>query len=230
MECLSCKTSIDLKWKHAIENNLCPLCGDKMMDDEFKNNFSLLREVMDSIKSNLPSIETWLFENYDLLVYNSDLYKSKLPRVKQHQPTQQIKSLEEASISHDDKLSEAQSYAVLDSGDQDTVNKYFDNAEASSVLKRQEEIKEMISKIKSETKHQTAFSTVDSDLDDLDLDGGDYSDDYDDMDAEIPPALLSRAGGASAQNQKDLALLRRLQNKSKSAAGKMKSGGGSFSR
>lgn len=230
MECLSCKFNVDLKWKYAIDNNICPNCGKSIMEQELKNNLSLLREVMDNLKNELPSLESWLYDSYGLLLGKSDLFLSLMPKQKNIQETVEFKAnnigTHKEEILQLEEQKDDEAFTTVNKANPEVINKYFDNAEVRETLQKQKDLKDLVSQIKAQNASQTSFSTVEEDFEDY---AEDYDDYENDLDADIPPALLAKANGAASPS-KDMALLKKLQNKSKSAASRMRSGGGGFSR
>ena len=73
MKCKSCNSEINPKWKHAIDNNICPFCGESIMDEELKKMFSSLRIIMnDLINYNyVDQLEDWLISNYQFVKIDS---------------------------------------------------------------------------------------------------------------------------------------------------------------
>lgn len=86
MKCNSCGSEIDPKWKHAIENNLCPFCGKLILEERLKDLLSNAREILDELNENYKEefIE-WTKKNYNLVYYED---------VKQVQKAEKIKTIE----------------------------------------------------------------------------------------------------------------------------------------
>src|SRR5690349_16603697 len=76
MQCKSCESQIDPKWKHATEINVCPFCGEAIMDSELRDVFDALREVLISALDSQYSaqIQDWLESNCGLIL-QSELKK-----------------------------------------------------------------------------------------------------------------------------------------------------------
>src|SRR5574343_1818918 len=68
MKCNSCESEIDPKWKHAIENNICPFCGLVIMDSLLKDLLADARDILDELKEKFnDEFLEWAKHNYNLL-------------------------------------------------------------------------------------------------------------------------------------------------------------------
>jgi hypothetical protein len=67
MKCVSCETEINPKWRHAIEQNVCPYCGDSIMEELLKGLLSTLQDTMDKLGSYSAQLNDWLLSNYGFI-------------------------------------------------------------------------------------------------------------------------------------------------------------------
>lgn len=66
MICKSCKEIIPSKFAHAIKTNICPFCGEEIMDSELQSVLSELQSVMKNAEPYMEAVEEWLSSNYSL--------------------------------------------------------------------------------------------------------------------------------------------------------------------
>ncbi len=67
MKCKSCTNEVPPKFSHAIKTNICPFCGDAIMDDELQAALSDLQEAMIATDSYQEEIFDWLKCNHGLV-------------------------------------------------------------------------------------------------------------------------------------------------------------------
>ena len=72
MICISCNTEINPKWKAAIDKNLCPFCGDVILDEKLKMLLSSLSQVMEDLSDFPSEIEDYLLCNFNYIKTNSE--------------------------------------------------------------------------------------------------------------------------------------------------------------
>ncbi len=76
MKCISCETEINPKWKHAIDINVCPFCGEHIMEEHLKNCVAALAKAMDDMMKYPEQLDDWLRSNHNYIKTNSpDLIK-----------------------------------------------------------------------------------------------------------------------------------------------------------
>lgn len=80
MKCISCETSIDPKWKHAIDINVCPFCGKHIMEEHLKNCLVALSSAMDEMAKYPEQLNDWLLSNHNYIKTSSPDLKSFLPK------------------------------------------------------------------------------------------------------------------------------------------------------
>jgi len=82
---MSCESEINPKWKHAIDSNVCPFCGDSVMEEKLKNLFSDLRSTMNELIEYPDQLHDWMLSNYDFIKTDSpDLPKHLSPDFMDH--------------------------------------------------------------------------------------------------------------------------------------------------
>jgi len=79
MKCMSCESEINPKWKHAIDSNVCPFCGDSVMEDKLKDLFSDLRLTMEELIQYPEQLHDWLLSNYGFIKTDSPDLPTYLP-------------------------------------------------------------------------------------------------------------------------------------------------------
>ena len=79
MRCKSCETEINPKWRHAIEQNICPNCGDLLMDEHLKNCIAALSTAMENMIKYPEQLDDWLLSNHNYIKTNSPNLVNYLP-------------------------------------------------------------------------------------------------------------------------------------------------------
>lgn len=59
MQCMYCCAKINTKWKYAIDNNICPVCGKTIVDDNLKYLYSSLNSTTQMIAKIKESIRSY---------------------------------------------------------------------------------------------------------------------------------------------------------------------------
>ena len=67
MKCTSCDTDINPKWLHAISNNVCPNCGQHIMQEHLKNLLTSLRETMEKLQEYPNEVDDWMLSNFNFI-------------------------------------------------------------------------------------------------------------------------------------------------------------------
>ena len=80
MKCFSCETEINPKWKNAIENNVCPFCGDKIVDEVLKTLLNTLRETMEGLKDFQKEVDDYLFANHNYIKTDAENLYTFVPK------------------------------------------------------------------------------------------------------------------------------------------------------
>src|SRR5271170_6309113 len=66
MKCKSCQEDVPPKFTHALTVNICPLCGQEIMDLKLKNILGELKVALGDAKDYMDEVEDWLLSNYSL--------------------------------------------------------------------------------------------------------------------------------------------------------------------
>ena len=229
MKCMSCQSDINPKWKFAIENNSCPCCGDKIMEEELKNLLSTLSSTINSLTENYSEqLNDWLLSNFNYIKTNSPNLKNYLP--KELFVTQ---SRQSNSSFEDNELQDEDDELVKKVSDEQAA-RFFKNSGADKVVKRTQELKELVQKIKSENPSMKTITSADvSEMEE----NYDQEEDRGAYDEDIPPAVLAFANQSNKKdpsyNQKDMLRLQQLQQRTLESRRNMVNGTGgkgSFSR
>jgi hypothetical protein len=80
MKCMSCDMEINPKWSHAIDINVCPFCGQGIMEEHLKNLFSSLRQTMESLKDYPDQLNDWMLSNHNYIKTDSSNIKLYMPK------------------------------------------------------------------------------------------------------------------------------------------------------
>jgi len=72
MKCISCEVEINPKWKHALELNICPFCGQDIMDNQLKTLLSSLRETMEKLSEYPVQLNDWMLSNHNYIKTDSE--------------------------------------------------------------------------------------------------------------------------------------------------------------
>ena len=80
MKCVSCETEINPKWKHAIDINVCPFCGQHIMEEHLKNCVADLAKAMDAMQKYPEQLDDWMLSNHNYLKTDSPDLKNYLPK------------------------------------------------------------------------------------------------------------------------------------------------------
>lgn len=236
MKCTSCEAEINPKWKHAVDTNLCPFCGQLIMDAELKALLSTLSVTLEQLQPHPDHLEDWL-RTHGYVREDKIVYPTALPVTTINTP--QSFNKDTVSIQN-----------------QEITNKFFKNAEATKIVEKTQQRKEMVAQIKKQGASvltadaiggminpedlNTADPEVVADLQEI-LGSQEISSSLpnnDDGEDDIHPIALAMAqvagGNKNGQNNaKDLMKLQQLQSKSSTARNRMLSGSsgkGSFSR
>lgn len=240
MQCTSCQSEIDTKWKHAIDTNLCPFCGKMIMEEELKNLLNSLTETMEKLSAYPQYLEDWLSSNFNFV-----------PAAKLQFLEKKLKDFNKlnsrTAVSNEldnDEVPKESSGVILQN--QAETSEFFKKAEVSKVAARTQSLKEMVSQIKksgtgspaltedlinnadpeaaAELRAALDFPEVSSSIG--------VSEDFD----EIHPSALALANSVNNKNPnyntKDLLKLQEMQERTSGARNKMLGGGvkGGFSR
>jgi hypothetical protein len=163
MECITCHEDVSERFLHSLANNSCPFCGQHIMAPELQASLNSLREVMTDIgeKGYLAQAEAWLRSNFDLISTNSDEYHKMTDDLSTAQASVQELTKEiEGLKKHPGKNPAAIKLALDKDGkpiqvegeslqDPTKTNVFFQRAQATRSLNKNDEVKQAIAKIKN---------------------------------------------------------------------------------
>lgn len=146
---------INPKWTHAIDINVCPFCGQGIMEEHLKNLFSSLRQTMDALQEYPDQVNDWMLSNHNFI-------KTDSPNLKQYMPKEyadEIRKQREEEIVAEKKVSEKKAadkkFTVkveTENGEEEVVAEKIQSEEATNdFFKRAEAIKPNSDKFKSPT-------------------------------------------------------------------------------
>lgn len=236
MKCMSCQSDINPKWKHAIDTNLCPCCGNTIMEEEVKKLLAALSDSMEGLSKHPEYLNDWLLSRFNFVPATQvqDLEKQVEELKKKAFSATAVKIKEQAQARAEEPVVDSESTTVAVQ-DEQVTSEFFKRSEADKVVKNTKNLKDLVSQIKSTgvqagttsdlMVHEDAEPEIMSSLDSTD-------------DEQIPPSVLAFAnaakmpGGAAGYNPRDLAKLQELQERSGGARQRMLAGGnkGGFSR
>jgi len=125
LKCKSCSAEINPKFKHAIDKNVCPFCGDQIFDEELKELLSALNVIVTDLSNNYKDdLDEWLYSNLNMVEVNSERFNSMLPKHNNTSSKEVVKRY------------------LPESSD------YFNNPEVKEAMSKQEKAKEIVNKIK----------------------------------------------------------------------------------
>lgn len=90
MKCISCEVEINPKWKHAIDINVCPFCGNGIMEEHLKNLLGSLSDIMVRLQEYPEQLNDWMLSNYNFI-------KTSSPDLINFVPTESIAALQPAA-------------------------------------------------------------------------------------------------------------------------------------
>jgi len=216
MKCLSCEAEIIPKWKHAIDQNVCPFCGDTIMQVDCKQLLTTLTSTIEVLSKEYPDyLEDWLSSNFNFVPASKlQELESKLKQTGRVEPRSGPPALP------DENVTSVQ--------DQSVTNEFFIKAGVKNVVEKNKDLKALVSEIKKGNGPMLDANAVPDE---------EYEEDYsrsimtNNQEAIHPAAFqLAQMSNKNGINPKDLEYLQRLEEGSNSARDKMRSGGGKFSR
>jgi len=73
MQCMSCESEINPKWKHAISENICPFCGENIMAAQLKELLCLISNKIEHVQEIgfSSQFDDWLLSNYGYIKIDS---------------------------------------------------------------------------------------------------------------------------------------------------------------
>lgn len=136
MKCISCEVEINPKWKHAIDINVCPFCGNGIMEEHLKNLLGSLAEVMNRLQQYPEQLNDWMLSNFNFI-------KTDSPELVKFIPKELLHSKPTPRKAEEKDLVEPKKFTVkvkTDNGEEEveaekiqseeTTNEFFKRAEA----------------------------------------------------------------------------------------------------
>jgi len=167
MRCKSCTNEVPPKFSHAIKTNICPFCGEEIMDSELQLALTGLQEAMLAVEEYPDEMHDWLKCNYQLVAesgtvplsqYEADLVeiadlrssveelKEKLANAKPTPKSGLTGPTKLPSEIAKDKNGNALEGEAL--ADPETNSKFFKNALVKQPVDAAQHYKNMVKKIK----------------------------------------------------------------------------------
>jgi hypothetical protein len=211
MKCISCDTDISPKWRHAIDANVCPFCGQHIVEEHLKNCLVSLAKAMEEMQKYPEQLNDWLLSNHGYIKTDNPDLKTYLTPEAAQEIRKEAKSAEAQEKRHSTvtiKLpgGKTQEVQVEKTQSEEKTNGFFERAEAlktvgkapknqgeteapKSVLQKTSHLRELAQKIKAEAAGGFATHNQQSDQDQMapinDIEGQDAQ-----MDGEIDYADL----------------------------------------
>ena len=246
MKCMSCETEINPKWKHAIDSNICPFCGNVIMDINLRDLLHSLRENLEAFPQEFsPHLDDWLFSNYNYI-------KTDSAKLIQNKPDNSDKLDNKKFLVKVDTENGSQEIVAEKIQSEERTNGFFKRADVvrpnidgfNSISEKAEYLKKVVQKIKktgSNSDEQDAdpelMAQIAEDLEtseNLSIQSSLASNNDDD---EIPSVVLNMANqqkGSKTANLKDLMSLQQMQDRANNSKRSFESGEnrgkGGFSR
>ena len=172
MKCISCDTDISPKWRHAIDANVCPFCGQHIVEEHLKNCLVSLAKAMEEMQKYPEQLNDWLLSNHGYIKTDSPDLKSYLTPEAAQEVRKEAKSAEAQEKRHSTvtiKLpgGKTQEVQVEKTQSEERTSGFFERAEAlksvgkaprnpgeagapKSVLEKTSHLRELAQKIKAE--------------------------------------------------------------------------------
>jgi hypothetical protein len=171
MKCMSCEMEINPKWTHAIDINVCPFCGQGIMEEHLKNLFSSLRQTMEQLKEYPDQLNDWMFSNHNYIKtdspnlinfvpkeYVQEIKKQRDEEVEEQRAPSQMEPSKKSIIKIDNGNGEEQEVLVEKVQSEEKTNEFFKRAEAvkpnidgfKSTSEKTQHLKAMAQQIKRE--------------------------------------------------------------------------------
>lgn len=167
MKCKTCEGDVPPKFAHAIATNICPFCGQEIMDGELQTALTDLKQVMTATESYPEEVFDWLKCNFNLVLneglvpeeeYNGleDQYETALEKITELQTqlanvkpvARSGRAAAEKRALEADKDEEGNDIGGEVIQDQETTNKFFKNAQVKAPGDNASYYRDMVKQIK----------------------------------------------------------------------------------
>lgn len=106
MKCISCEAEINPKFKHALDINVCPFCGEHIMEEHLKNCLAALTVAMSDMVKYPDQLSDWLLSNHNYI-------KTDSPEIGKYMPKEILQELKKLDDDKDfQKRKDAQKFTV----------------------------------------------------------------------------------------------------------------------
>lgn len=106
MKCISCESEINPKFKHALDINVCPFCGEHIMEEHLKNCLAALTAAMADMVKYPEQLSDWLLSNHNYI-------KTDSPDIGKYMPEEMLKELKKLDDDKDfQKRKDSQKFTV----------------------------------------------------------------------------------------------------------------------
>lgn len=165
MKCMSCEMEINPKWSHAIDINVCPFCGQGIMEEHLKNLFSSLRGIMEGLKDYPEQLNDWLLSNHNYIKTDSPNLKLYMPKTYIEEIRNQIDDeIKEEKKIETKKALEKKSVIKVDAGNGEQqeviVEKVQSEEKTNEFFKRAEAVKPTVEGFKSATEKTQHLKSI----------------------------------------------------------------------
>jgi Zn-finger nucleic acid-binding protein len=214
MKCISCEIEINPQWKHAIDQNICPYCGQVILDENLKTLLSDLRETMDKLIQYPNELNDWMLSNFNFI-------KTDSPKIYDYIDPSMLKMNKALLKKQVKQIQSGEDFEVTDVQDEEVTEDFLRRAGTKKVLNRQQELKEMAQNIKKGNVGGGLILTPEQ-FEELANDDINESGDY-----EVEEMVNANAAGYKPV---DIDKLKNVVSKQRNGQGNMLSGRGAFSR
>lgn len=153
MKCISCEVEINPKWKHAIDINICPFCGEGIMEEHLKNLLTSLRETMEKLKEYPDQLNDWMFSNFDFI-------KTDSPRLPEFLPKEYIKDLKKNEAEKEFLEKKFTVKVKTEQGEEDVVAEKIQSDEKTNDFFKRAEVLKSNERTANPAEKDKGFSSV----------------------------------------------------------------------
>jgi hypothetical protein len=141
MKCISCESEINPKFKHALDINVCPFCGEHIMEEHLKNCLASLAIAMEDMTKYPDQLNDWMLSNHNFI-------KTDSPDIGEYMPQEMLKDLKKLDNDKDfQKRKESQKFTVkvqTETGEEEVQAEKIQSEERTNdFFKRAEVIKKI---------------------------------------------------------------------------------------
>lgn len=164
MKCKSCQGEVSPKFAHAIAINMCPLCGEAIMEPELQNALKNLKTAMEISALYPDEVFDWLKSNYNLIKQSvMDDAMRALEATVESKVATQVETIKATYYKPTPKsgkgstTTDSNEVAVDKDGNQlegetiqsqEMTNKFMKNAGVNKMVERNEHYKKIVNEIK----------------------------------------------------------------------------------